>query len=265
MTKRIGSLLLALIMTISLAVPAMAVTETAQTEDPTASTVESTASTDADTSAPTPDETPDTSETEKDTDSREKKTAAKKAVAKATVSVQSVQSDLDAYFADLPLTAKAQDGASNLQWSVKDGILTSPKGFMQSTRSLILTATANTHLTFAYKVSTEAKYDTFTFTHNTTIVVNGASGIVDWTLVELDVTAGDTLTFSYKKDSSGDKNDDCVSLRNFTAGEGIPITFHANGGTGDDYTQNIYGGKGTLKANTFTRAGKVFAGTGDLH
>ena len=50
MTKRIGSLLLALIMTISLAVPAMAVTETAQTEDPTASTVESTASTDADTS-----------------------------------------------------------------------------------------------------------------------------------------------------------------------------------------------------------------------
>ena len=260
MTKRIGSLLLALIMTISLAVPAMAVTETARTEDPTASTVESTASTDADTSAPTPDETPDTSETEKDTDSREKKTAAKKAVAKATVSVQSVQSDLDAYFADLPLTANAQDGASNLQWSVKDGILTSPKGFMRSTRSLILTATANTHLTFAYKVSTEAKYDTFTFTHNTTIVVNGVSGIIDWTLVELDVKNGDTLTFSYKKDSSGDKNDDCVSLRNFTAGEGIPITFHANGGTGDDYTQNIYGGKGTLKANTFTRAGKVFAG-----
>ena len=260
MTKRIGSLLLALIMTISLAVPAMAVTETAQTEDPTASTVESTASTDADTSAPTPDETPDTSETEKDTDSREKKTAAKKAVAKATVSVQSVQSDLDAYFADLPLTAEAQNGVSNLQWSVKNGILTSPKGFMQSTRSLILTANADTHLTFEYKVSTEAKYDTFTFTHNTTIVVNGVSGIVDWTLVELDVKAGDTLTFSYTKDSSGNKNDDCIYLRNFTAGEGIPITFHANGGTGEDYTQNIYGGKGTLKANTFTCDGKVFAG-----
>ena len=208
MTKRIGSLLLALIMTISLAVPAMAVTETAQTEDPTASTVESTASTDADTSAPTPEETPDTSETEKDTDSREKKTAAKKAVAKATVSVQSVQSALDAYFADLPLTAKAQDGASNLQWSVKDGILTSPKGFMRSTRSLILTATADTHLTFEYKVSTEPKYDKFTLTHGSTTVVNGVSGIIDWTLVELDVTAGDTLTFSYKKDSSGDKNDD---------------------------------------------------------
>lgn len=254
MTKRIGSLLLALIMTISLAVPAMAVNETEQTEEPTASTVEPSAPTDADTSAPTPEETPDTS------DAKDEQPEAKKAPAKAAVSVQSVQSDLDAYFADLPLTAEAQNGASNLQWSVKNGILTSPKGFMQSTRSLILTANADTHLTFEYKVSTEAKYDTFTFTHNTTIVVNGVSGIVDWTLVELDVKAGDTLTFSYKKDSSGNKNDDCVYLRNFTVGAGIPITFHANGGTGEDYTQNIYGGKGTLKANTFTCDGKVFAG-----
>ena len=160
MTKRIGSLLLALIMTISLAVPAMAVTETEQTEEPTASTVEPTAPTDADTtadtSAPAPEETPAPSETEKDTDSKEQKTAAAKAT-KAAVSVQSVQSDLDAYFADLPLTAKEQDGASNLQWSVKSGIVTSPSGFKSATRSLTLTATADTHLTFQYKVSTEAK------------------------------------------------------------------------------------------------------------
>ena len=260
MTKRIGSLLLALIMTISLAVPAMAVTETEQTEEPTASTVEPTAPTDAnttaDTSASTPKETPETSETEKDTDSKEKKTAAKKAV----VSIQSVQSDLDAYFADLPLTAKEQDGASNLQWSVKNGIVTSPSGFKSAPRSLTLTATADTHLTFQYKVSTEANYDKFTLTHNSTTVVNGVSGLVDWTLVELDVATGDTLTFTYKKDSSGDQNDDRVYLRSFTAGAGIPITFHANGGTGEDYTQNIYGGKGTLKANTFTCDGKVFIG-----
>ena len=274
MTKRIGSLLLALIMTISLAVPAMAVTETEQTEEPTTSTVEPTAPTDADTpadtSAPAPEETPDTSastpektptpsETEKDTDSKEQKTAAAKAT-KAAVSVQSVQSDLDAYFADLPLTAKEQDGASNLQWSVKNGIVTSPSGFKSAPRSLTLTATADTHLTFQYKVSTEANYDKFTLTHNSTTVVNGVSGLVDWTLVELDVATGDILTFTYKKDISGDKNDDRVYLRSFTAGAGIPITFHANGGTGADYTQNIYGGKGTLKANTFTCDGKVFIG-----
>lgn len=264
MTKRIGSLLLALIMTISLAVPAMAVTETEQTEEPTASTVEPTAPTDADTpadtSASTPKETPAPSETEKDTDSKEKKTAAKKAV----VSIQSVQSDLDAYFADLPLNATVGSGTVT-QWKKTtlngENVLTtcnyhSPRG----TSTLTLEATADTHLTFEYKVSTEPKYDTFTLTHGSTTVVNGVSGIIDWTLVELDVKAGDTLTFKYAKDGSGDQNDDRVYLRSFTAGAGIPITFHANGGTGEDYTQNIYGGKGTLKANTFTCDGKVFIG-----
>lgn len=161
MTKRIGSLLLALIMTISLAVPAMAVTETEQTEEPTASTVEPTAPTDADTpadtSASTPKETPAPSETEKDTDSKEKKTAAKKAV----VSIQSVQSDLDAYFADLPLNATVGSGTVT-QWKKTtlngENVLTtcnyhSPRG----TSTLTLEATADTHLTFEYKVSHRAK------------------------------------------------------------------------------------------------------------
>lgn len=258
MTKRIGSLLLALIMTISLAVPAMAVTETAQTEEATASTVEPITPTDADTSAPAPEETPDTSETEKDTDSKEKKTAPKKAVA-PLASLPTVAE----YFSSLPFTANPGSGTTQWKTASLDGetVLSSgSKGKANSTSTLTLTATADTHLTFEYKVSTEAKYDKFTLTHGSTTVVNGVSGIIDWTLVELDVKNGDTLTFSYKKDSSGDQNDDCVSLRNFTAGAGIPITFHANGGTGEDYTQNIYGGKGTLKANTFTCAGKVFAG-----
>lgn len=262
MTKRIGSLLLALIMTISLAVPAMAVNETEQTEEPTASTVEPTTPTDADTTADTstsaPEETLDTSETEKDTDSKEKKTAVKKAVAPLAALPTVAE-----YFSSLPFTANPGSGTTQWKTASLDGetVLSSgSKGKANSTSTLTLTATADTHLTFEYKVSTEATYDKFSITHGSNTVVNGASGIVDWTLVELDVATGDTLTFTYKKDGSGDKNDDCVYLRNFTAGAGIPITFHANGGTGADYTQNIYGGKGTLKANTFTCDGKVFAG-----
>lgn len=262
MTKRIGSLLLALIMTISLAVPAMAVTETEQTEEPTASTVEPTAPTDADTpadtSASTPKETPAPSETEKDTDSKEKKTAAKKAAAPLAATPTVAE-----YFSSLPFTANPGSGTTQWKTASLDGetVLSSGnKGKSYGTSTLTLTATADTHLTFEYKVSTEAKYDTFTLKHNSTTVVDKVSGVIDWTLVELDVKNGDTLTFEYAKDGSGDKNDDCVSLRNFTAGEGIPITFHANGGTGEDYTQNIYGGKGTLKANTFTCDGKVFIG-----
>lgn len=273
MTKRIGSLLLALIMTFSLAVPAMAVTETEQTEEPTASTVEPTAPTDADTpadtSAPAPEEAPDAStstpektpapsETEKDTDSKEKKTAAKKAAAPLAATPTVAE-----YFSSLPFTANPGSGTTQWKTASLDGetVLSSGnKGKSYGTSTLTLTATADTHLTFEYKVSTEAKYDTFTLKHNSTTVVDKVSGVIDWTLVELDVKNGDTLTFEYAKDGSGDKNDDCVSLRNFTAGEGIPITFHANGGTGEDYTQNIYGGKGTLKANTFTCDGKVFIG-----
>ena len=49
----------------------------------------------------------------------------------------------------------------------------------------------------------------------------------------------------YKKDSSGDKFDDCVYLRNFSAGEALVVTFHANNGTEDTATQKIFGGKGT--------------------
>ena len=64
----------------------------------------------------------------------------------------------------------------------------------------------------------------------------------------------------YKKDGSGDKFDDCVYLRNFSAGEALVVTFHANNGTEDTATQKIFGGKGTLKANTFTCEGKIFAG-----
>ncbi len=46
-------------------------------------------------------------------------------------------------------------------------------------------------------------------------------------------------------------------MRNFTAGDPQVVTFH-NGAESD--TQNIYGGSGTLKANSFTVSGKIFAG-----
>jgi len=76
----------------------------------------------------------------------------------------------------------------------------------------------------------------------------------------VDAKKGDKLTVEYKKDSSGDKNDDCVYLRGFSAGEALVVTFHANNGTEDTATQKIFGGQGTLMANPFTCADKIFAG-----
>lgn len=90
--------------------------------------------------------------------------------------------------------------------------------------------------------------------------MNGVSGVIDWTRLEIDAKNDDVITIVYKKDSSGNKNDDCVYIRSFAAGAPTIITLHANNGTDETATQNIYCGKGVLNANTFTCEGKLFAG-----
>lgn len=159
--------------------------------------------------------------------------------------------------AGLPFTANP--GTGTTAWKGMDGgiLQSGNKAKAYTTSTLTLTFTADTHLSFEYKVSCEATYDKFTITHGSTMLVNGVSGEIDWTMMELDAASGDVLTFAYKKDSSGDKGDDCVYLRNFSAGAPFVITFHNDGET---VTQNIYGGSGTLRANSFTQTGKVFAG-----
>ena len=132
--------------------------------------------------------------------------------------------------------------------------------FGDTTSTLTLTFTEDSHLSFAYKVSSEARYDKCTIKLGSTILVDGESGEQDWKGLEVDAKKGDKLTVEYKKDSSGDKNDDCVYLRGFSAGEALVVTFHANNGTEDTATQKIFGGQGTLMANPFTCAGKIFAG-----
>lgn len=167
--------------------------------------------------------------------------------------------NLTAYFSGMPITADG--GSGTTAWKVSGEMLVSGnKGKNYSTSTLTLTFTADTAISFEYRVSSEEKYDKCTITLGSTTIANAISGDGDWTGYTGTAKNGDQLVVTYKKDGSGDKNDDCVYLRNFTCGTPVVVTFHANGGTGDDYTQNIYGGKGTLKANTFTNPGKVFAG-----
>ena len=171
------------------------------------------------------------------------------------------------YFSDMPITAETEPGSpySAKKWTVStlDGetvLVSGNKGKSNSSSTLQLTMKDTVNLSFEYKVSTEQKFDKLTISNGATQLVNGVSGLTDWTRLDIDAKQGDVISIVYKKDSSGDKNDDCVYLRNFTCGTPIVVTFHANGGTGDDYTQNIYGGEGTLTANKFTKSGKVFAG-----
>ena len=171
------------------------------------------------------------------------------------------------YFSDMPITAETEPGSPNStkKWwvSTLNGetvLVSGNKEKSGSSSTLQLTMNDTVNLSFDYKVSTEKGYDKLTISNGDTKLVDGVSGLIGWTPLEINARQGDVISIVYKKDSSGDKNDDCVYLRNFTCGTPVVVTFHANGGTGDDYTQNIYGGKGALTANTFTNSGKVFVG-----
>ena len=174
---------------------------------------------------------------------------------------------LEGYFEGLPVIAETEPGTpgSTNKWKVttldgEDVLISGNAGKSSSSSMLQLTFTSDVHMTFEYKVSSEARYDKCTITLGSTTLVNGESGDQSWKPLEIDAKSGDVLQVVYKKDSSTDKNDDCVYLRNFSAGTPLLVTLHANNGTDDTVQQKIYGGKGTLPANTFTCDGKVFVG-----
>ena len=169
------------------------------------------------------------------------------------------------FFESVPANAETEPGSPNStnKWKVaslgEDYVLKSGgTGKSRASSTLQLTFTADAKLTFEYKVSSEKDYDYFTITYDGTEKVK-ESGDLGWKTYTISAESGKVLTLTYAKDYSGDKYDDCVYVRNFTAGEATVVTFHANGGVGDDYTQNFYG-QAALKPNAFTKADGVFAG-----
>lgn len=169
------------------------------------------------------------------------------------------------FFESVPANAETEPGSPNStnKWKVAsldgDYVLKSGGAGKSRARSTLqLTFTADAELTFEYKVSSEPNYDYFTITYDGAEKVK-ESGDLGWKTYTLSAESGKVLTLTYAKDSSGDKFKDCVYVRNFTAGEATVVTFHANGGVGDDYTQNFYG-QAALKLNAFTKAGYDFRG-----
>lgn len=169
------------------------------------------------------------------------------------------------FFESVPANAETEPGSPNStnKWKVaslgEDYVLKSGgAGKSRASSTLQLTFTADAKLTFEYKVSSEPEYDCFTITYDGAEKVK-ESGDLGWKTYTLSAESGKVLTLTYTKDVSGDESDDCVYVRNFTAGEATVVTFHANGGVGDDYTQNFYG-QAALKLNAFTRAGYDFRG-----
>lgn len=163
------------------------------------------------------------------------------------------------FFASAPVTAETN---SNTGWVADgDSLRSNIAGKSYAGSTLTVTVSAEAQIRFEYKVSSEAKYDVLTISHNGTAIVT-ASGEQDWTGCLIDAQSGDTLEFVYKKDGSGNSGSDCAWIRNFSAGEPIPVTLHANNGTDETLVQNFYG-PGTLKPNGFAKDHGVFAGWSD--
>ena len=98
----------------------------------------------------------------------------------------------------------------------KDGSLVSDnKGKGSSTASMTITMLGNYNVSYNYSVSSESGWDKATFKHtiggSTTTVQNGISGSVSGTETAV-LSAGDSMNFSYSKDSSGNRDNDCVTL-----------------------------------------------------
>ena len=158
------------------------------------------------------------------------------------------------------IPATANPGTGTTKWGSINGTLCSGnQGKSYSSSTLTLTMTGDAMISFEYKVSSEAKYDKLYIEHNGETLVNAASGVIDWTALSIEAKTGDTVSFTYKKDSGGDENDDTVYLRNFSAGTPTVISFNANGGEGTMTDQSVYG-TANLKANSFTKANAVFTG-----
>ena len=84
--------------------------------------------------------------------------------------------------------------------------------------TITLNTTVSGKISFDYKVSSEANYDKFTVKVNSTTVASAISGAGNWIsygpTTYIPTNGKITITLTYTKDGSLDKNDDCGYIRN---------------------------------------------------
>ena len=81
-------------------------------------------------------------------------------------------------------------------------------GKASSTATTTLTALADMDVFLVYTYSSEASYDKFTLKIGGTTVENAVSGATTQKIYSGTIAKGDTMIFTYAKDSSKDANDD---------------------------------------------------------
>ena len=129
------------------------------------------------------------------------------------------------YFSGMNVTVTNGDSYGFiLDQKDKTVLASNNQGQNNSTAQLTLTAGGAGKLSFMHKVSSETRFDEFT------VAVNGEtkvteSGKVDWQDFSINLAAGETVVFEYTKDSSGERNEDTVWLKQFTFDPLYRLTF----------------------------------------
>ena len=107
---------------------------------------------------------------------------------------------------------------STYEWGVvnKDGhmALRSSNRTSKTVSSFSFVANKTGLLTFDYFVSSEAKYDKLVLSVNGEKIYEFSGFDGTWTHKVAKINNGDTISFSYSKDSSGDKAEDCAYVAN---------------------------------------------------
>lgn len=93
----------------------------------------------------------------------------------------------------------------------------SNSGIHGSTATTTLTALQDCTVTYTYNYETEPNYDKFSLTVKGTGIHTNVSGVGTATTRTDTLTQGQTIVFSYTKDSSGNNNGDYVSFYNMSA------------------------------------------------
>ena len=110
-----------------------------------------------------------------------------------------------------------QTNDATYPFSISGNLLTSTNKANSSSSDYTIKAMQAITLELQYLVSSEAKCDILTITHNkaTKVMASGTSSTA-YTTLTIAMAAGDTVTITYYKDNSTSKGDDCAYVRILT-------------------------------------------------
>ncbi len=148
----------------------------------------------------------------------------------------------------------------------EDALVSTNAGKSKTDAGITFKFTAPAKLSFKYKASSETRYDYLKISKNET-VLNGdysvkadfSGEMTEYKEYSIEADTGDVIVLAYSKDTSGDKNSDCVWLKNFTVSLPNTLTLHSNDEKNETFVQGIFG-TGTIRENPFVREKLRFDG-----